>query len=225
MVPTSLLARLAVVTIAAAPGPGAGDRSTTVNTTKELEKALDHRASRAERTRAIRALGGSGSEVVIVPLVLELQRVDEGLAEELRRALQELGATRFLARELASTDAEVRTRAAELIALVPGPEGLEPLLIATRDPVAKVRELSAAALWRFARPGATPAADEAVGILVALLGADPDPDTRSAAAQSLGRIGGSEARRALVAAESSERDAFVRVLIQGALERIDAEGR
>jgi HEAT repeat protein len=142
-------------------------------------------------------------------LALSLPVAGEEEKDAIRAELTELRATALIATDLGSPNEETRIRAAELLALVPGPDGVAPLIRALADPVARVRELSAAALWLCADP-------QAVEPLAKTL-CDRDPDVRSAAAQSLGRLGGARAIEALEQAYQTEKDDFTRLLIGDSL--------
>ena len=143
-------------------------------------------------------------------LAFELARPEAEDKEALRAELADLRATAIIARELSSTDADERLQAAELLRAVPGPDGVEPLIAALGDPVAKVRETCASALSQYGD-------ERAVEPLIEALMRDSDPDVRAAAAQTLGRLGGDAARDALEQAYDTEQDDFTRLLIGDSL--------
>jgi HEAT repeat protein len=174
----------------------------------------DYDRSRAERAKAVKALEGSGSSEAIIPLIHELTRMEGDLGAEVRAALAKLGAAKFLASEIRAVEPERRLVAAELIGHVAAPEALEAVIGALKDAIPKVREHAAAALSRFGDAKAVPP-------LIALLASDPEADVRSAAAQALGKLGGNSAKEALEKAIRDEKDGFVRILVQEALEQLD----
>lgn len=190
-----------------------------MNVDGNLQIALDGGRSTKERIEAVHALGGSGSGKAIVALTLVIPReMDPELKAAIKGALVELGATAFFAKNLGAKEDEVRAQAAELIAYVPGPEGVDPLIAALADPVAKVREQAAGALFRF-RDG------RAIDPLASVLAKDPNDEARAAAAQSLARLGGPKARAALERAAESDESELVRIFARDGLKRLDRVDR
>lgn len=94
---------------------------------------------------------------------------------------------------LKSKDAEERRRAAEELGALKDARGAAPLAAALADEAPGVRLAAARALGELKVP-------ETAGRLSALLGKDPDVQTRAAAALSLGHIGGEPAEKALLTA-------------------------
>jgi HEAT repeat protein len=183
-----------------------------MNVEQKLEIILDDEATTPDRIRALEELRALKPSSAIVPLTLQLVRSGEELKDAIRAALAEMHATAVIAQDLDASDPDTRLKAAEMMALVPAPEGVDPLIRALYDPINKVRELCAAALWLYGDR-------RAIEPLIRLLD-DSDPDVRCAAAQSLGRLGGGKAHRALEQAYEKESDDFARILIGESLTRI-----
>ncbi len=180
---------------------------------RQMRIILDDDASEAERIAAVEVLRATKPVAAVLPLALQLPRVEDQLKAAIREALIEMDGPATIAMDLESDDDDVRIRAAESLALIPAPSGVAPLLRALADPVARVRELAASALGLYADRSA-------VAPLCTLLASDPDPDVRSAAAQSLGHLSGGVALEALEMAYDRDPDDFARILIGEALTRI-----
>ncbi len=202
-----------VATMVTSAPPGAGQGKVTVSLDDNLKIFLDSQKPAAERQKALGALVKSQEERFIKPLTAEYPHLDGTLKQTVAAGLKDLGATRYFAKMLQDPDDAQRLIAAELVALVPGPEAYDAVLkAAQKDPADKVREYSASALWRFKEP-------KAVAPLIQILSSDAHPDVRSAAAQSLGYLGGAEALAALESANKTEKDEFVKILIQESIKR------
>jgi HEAT repeat protein len=171
------------------------------------------------RQAAISALGGVGAEAAAaVPDLVALLPQDGPRGLHVVRPLGAIGpaAVPALIQALRGRDADVRSRAAQVLGLI-GPEAqaAAPTLVEVlRDPEARVRVRAAEALWQIAQDPA------GVALLPAVLGGE-DGVLRRDAARCLGQMGPA-ARPAVPALVEALRDAddVTRVLVAEVLGRI-----
>jgi HEAT repeat protein len=197
----------------AAPPEGSATESQ-----RALRVALDGSAKKKDRLLALDRLAASKDPDAVVPLAASLARVEGELDVAVRRTLASLDGVKVLSNDLKSKDPTIRRRAVEMFALWPEPAAFDAVARSLDDPDAKVRENAASALWRFHDARGVPQ-------LIRLLKGDPEPDTRAAAAQALGKLGGKSAVDALEDASHTEKDAFVKVLIDKAVTEAKALAR
>jgi HEAT repeat protein len=166
------------------------------------------------RSRAAEALGELLVPEGVAPLS-EAALGDEapGVRAAAVRGLARLNhpsAPGVVADAMADSEVEVRRSALDVVLRMNFFREHEALLDGLADPDAGVRRQAAKLIGQFR-------VAEAVAPLVALLEGDPDRDVRQAAAWALGRTGGTEARRALTAAQGVEDDSLVGDAIRVAL--------
>jgi HEAT repeat protein len=136
--------------------------------------------------------------------------ISPALADEIRKALERTGAREVLIEDLSRADDFGRAEAASLLAKLGDRAAIEPLIRALSDAAPKVRESAAGSLGILR-------ATEAETALIERLEKDQAPDVRGAAAQALGGLKTAGAKAALQAAMTTEKDGFVKVLIEQAL--------
>lgn len=164
--------------------------------------------SKPERTRitAAKSVAKSGAREAVIPLVQALQNTKGSLKAAIRKALEDLEATKVLLEDLGHEDPAVRKRGAELLGVWQDPASLPKLVAHLEDPQAAVREESATAIARFG-------GKDQVEALAKALRSDEVSDVRMAAAQALGQIDAPAAKAALTAALATEKDEYVLVFI------------
>lgn len=176
-----------------------------------LRLTLDPTQPTADRLAAITRLGGSKDPGLVLPLSVLLGESSGALRDALAAALERLGATAVLPRLLGDAS-EARAIAATLgLKALHDPRVVPALLQALGDARAKVREHAASGF--ITQPDL-----RAVAALCERLRVDVDPDVRGAAAQALGSYDDAASLEALATALEHDADAFVRLLVRGALD-------
>ncbi|MCK6547203.1 HEAT repeat domain-containing protein [Myxococcota bacterium] len=187
-----------------------GDVELALAALLDPERALDARLS------AMRQVVALERERAVFPLAVayaEQADADGPLARALAHALAVLGATDRFVEALTDADPAVRLRAARFLGMLRDPSAVLALIAALSDKNARVREHAAAALHHLRDRRAFP-------YLALRMFEDPEPDVRAASAQALGELTGADVERTLARAITSERDAFVAVLIERAHTRV-----
>lgn len=174
---------------------------------QQLSVVFDRSAPERTRITAAKSVAKSGAREAVIPLVRALQNTKGSLKAAIRKALEDLEATRVLLEDLGHEDPAVRQRGAELLGVWQDPASLPKLAAHLEDPQPAVREASATAIARFG-------GEAQVDALAKALRSDAISDVRMAAAQALGQIDAPAARAALSAALATEKDEYVLVFIK-----------
>lgn len=174
----------------------------------QLKIALDPKADLAARRAALDELKRLGDPNAIFPLITAVEQ-ETGLQTEIQNTIAALNAGEFLADQIDNGDLPARQRATLAAYFVKDAVLVEALIDALADQDVVVRTQVVSALRAAGDP-------RAVEPLIKVLGQDPDPDVRTAAAQALATLGGAAADAALAQAEANEKDEFVKGAIKRA---------
>jgi HEAT repeat protein len=180
----------------------------------QISVVLDRSAPERTRIAAAMRVSQSGARDAVIPMVQALQNTKGSLKAAVRKALGELNAASTLQADLTTEDAAVRQRSAELLGVLQDTAALGALVERLKDSDAGVREAAAIALAKFGGP-------DQVQALTGTLCDDEVTDVRMAAAQALGEIDAPSAKEALVQALKTEKDDFVKVVINMGLKSGD----
>lgn len=175
----------------------------------QLAIANDAERSMEDRADAIDRLATVGGDAAAVPLAAMTVQGPVPLQSAAKKAATKIDATGVLVTQLQGAGTEDRARAALLLGYLADPASTNALVAALDDGDASVREAAAGALG-------TLRAESATSELAARLN-DTSPEVRAAVVQSLGAIGSPAARIALERAKEDEKDEFVLLLIDKAL--------
>ena len=207
-----LVAAFAIVTVQAdtAVAKDKGDPVTTLN---------GNHASRAERLRAIEALGISKDPRAIDILLKEISSMDEETAEAAAGALKKLGGAAQLEQRLKeSHDVEERVRLCRALGVIGENGSVGVLILALKDENPLVRQQALAALSRFA-----PADKSAEAAMIAALD-DPNTLVRGSAGSLLSHVHTDAAKQAIEKRIAVETDTSVRISLTEALRNFDLPG-
>lgn len=188
-------------TVADMPRPSTESRT-------QLKIALDPGADLAARRAALAELKRLRDPNVIFPLITAVQQ-ESGLQAEFQATITGLNAGEYLADQIDNGDLAAKQRATLAAYFVKDEVLVEALIDALADQDVVVRTQTASALRAAGDP-------RAVEPLIKVLGQDPEPDVRTAAAQALATLGGPAAEAALAQAEANEKDEFVKGVIKQA---------
>jgi len=182
-----------------------------------MRLALEGDADPTRRARAAEALGELMDSHGLVPLRRAAEGDTDGPADvspmvraSAVRALGRLNhpaGNAVIAHAIQDADPSVRRAALSVVLSVNFYRDYDALVSALADDDGAVRRRAAQLVGEFRVDAAVPA-------LEALLTADESRDVRQAAAWALGRVGGTDARRALTAAMDVEGDSLVRDAIE-----------
>jgi hypothetical protein len=211
-----LIHSVLTVVLVLAPGMGrAGDGKGKPTTPLSISTG-----SRAERIKAIQALGRSKNPQAIDVLIKELSIMDDGIVAALKTSLRALKAVPVLEQRLAGSGSSDKQKVLACIGLraLKEKSSIPPLISALKDQSAGVRKEAALALGVIA-----PAEAEAE-LLTAL--SDSDEDVRYFAADALGDVHTAAVRQAIETRMAVETSPVVRSALMAARNKLErAPGR
>ena len=175
----------------------------------------DPAASRAERIKAVKALGDSKDPQAIDALVKQLDSRDEGIFAAVESALRTLNAVPVLERRLADSGAseEQKVLACKGLRTLKEKSSIAPLVSALKDQSARVRKEAALAL------GVIAPAEAETALLTAL--SDGDDDVRYFAADALGNVRTAAVTQAIETRLAAETSPVVRSALMAAKNKLD----
>ena len=175
----------------------------------------DPAASRAERIKAVKALGDSKDPQAIDALVKQLDSRDEGIFAAVESALRTLNAVPVLERRLADSGAseEQKVLACKGLRTLKEKSSIAPLVSALKDQSARVRKEAALAL------GVIAPAEAETALLTAL--SDGDDDVRYFAADALGNVRTAAVTQAIETRLAAETSPVVRSALMTARNKLD----
>jgi len=175
----------------------------------------DPAASRAERIKAVKALGDSKDPQAIDALVKQLDSRDEGIFAAIESALRTLNAVPVLERRLADSGAseEQKVLACKGLRTLKEKSSIAPLVSALKDQSARVRKEAALAL------GVIAPAEAETALLTAL--SDGDDDVRYFAADALGNVRTAAVTQAIETRLAAETSPVVRSALMAAKNKLD----
>ena len=175
----------------------------------------DPAASRAERIKAVKALGDSKDPQAIDALVKQLDSRDEGIFAAVESALRTLNAVPVLERRLADSGAseEQKVLACKGLRTLKEKSSIAPLVSALKDQSARVRKEAALAL------GVIAPAEAETALLTAL--SDGDDDVRYFAADALGNVRTAAVTQAIETRLTAETSPVVRSALLAAKNKLD----
>jgi len=176
----------------------------------------DPAASRAERIKAVKALGDSKDPQAIDALVKQLDSRDEGIFAAVESALRTLNAVPVLERRLAADSGateEQKVLACKGLRTLKEKSSIAPLVSALKDQSARVRKEAALAL------GVIAPAEAETALLTAL--SDGDDDVRYFAADALGNVRTAAVTQAIETRLAAETSPVVRSALMAAKNKLD----